>query len=149
MNIKDIILPNLTAFNAKEHLNKKKVLEEIGDLICHEDTAIKYPDVLEALQQREKIGSTAIGHGVAIPHARVPGLKNPLCAVLTLQYPINFCDQETALVDIIFCLVVPEDNNDEHVKMLALIAERLKEKTYRTTLRQATSNSELYAAITE
>lgn len=148
MDIKNILSPTLTACHIKNSDTKKLALQAICKLASEADESIRYTDMLDALQRREKLGSTAIGNGVAIPHARVPELSSPRCVLTTLNTPIDFdcIEDENNDVDIIFTLFVPEDAPQAHLELLSTIANHLKNKHYLDALRQATNNEELYNA---
>ncbi|WP_423063675.1 PTS sugar transporter subunit IIA [Candidiatus Paracoxiella cheracis] len=145
MELNTLIHPELTVYKQTD-LNKKKVLELISKLASEWDNDVKYQDILEALQKRERIGHTAIGHGVAIPHARIRGLKRPLCVIISLNNIINFAPKETAPVDLICGLLVPEEKAEEHVEILGALAEKLKDQSYCDKLRQSQTDEELYRA---
>ncbi len=145
MELNTLIHPELTVYKQTD-LNKKKVLELISKLASEWDNDVKYQDILEALQKRERIGHTAIGHGVAIPHARIRGLKQPLCVIISLSNPINFAPKESAPVDLVFGLLVPQKKAEEHVEILGSLAEKLKNESYSKQLRQSQTDEELYRA---
>ena len=147
IDLNTLLAPELTAYIDSAHFNKKKALEKISQLTNDWDDKIKYPDILEALQQREKIGHTAIGHGVAIPHARIPHLKNSIIVILSLKDSINFSLQETMMVDLVFGLLVPKNKNDEHLNILSALTEKISSKIYRDSLRHAKNQHELYYAV--
>lgn len=150
MDIDKILSPKLTCCHIKHSDTKKLVLQSISQLICDTDENVKYTDILESLQKREKLGSTAIGNGVAIPHARVLNLTEPKCALLTLETPIDFDSTEDndTHVDIIFSLFVPEDAPQAHLEILSTIAQKLKDQHYCESLRNAKTDNELYQAAT-
>jgi nitrogen PTS system EIIA component len=140
----NILSVDLTICNYNECSNKKQLLEQISHLAHHDNQGIKYQEVLSTLQRRERLGSTAIGHGVAIPHARIPNLERPICTLLTLNKAIEFDRADTVAVDLVFGLLVSENANNDHLKILASLVEKLKSKPYREKLRRATTNTELY-----
>ena len=149
MNLNTILSPNLVLSQMKNITTKKQVLETISSLINETDHDVKYQDILEALQHRERLGSTAIGYGAAIPHARVKNLKYPASIVLTLQHPIDFesteelCNQP---VDIVFSLLVPNDATQEELNILLEIESRLRNQQYRDKLRKAITHHKLFEA---
>lgn len=148
-NISKILSPELTVCHLSGDINKKQLLEKISVIVHEVDHSIRYQDVLSTLQQRERLGSTAIGHGVAIPHGRVATLEHPMCVLITLDQQIEFDTSETTPVDIVFALLVPEEADEEHLQILATLAEQLKSESYRQHLRAAKTNDELYhAAVT-
>ncbi|GAA75749.1 PTS system, nitrogen regulatory IIA component [Pseudoalteromonas sp. BSi20480] len=83
-----------------------------------------------ALLTREKLGSTGIGRGIAIPHGRMSGAQEPLALVLVSETPINFDAIDNRPVDIFVALIVPEGDNQQHLKTLATIADKLKIKNF-------------------
>ena len=149
MTLINYITPELTVCNDIHIHNKKQALEEISQLISKVNENIKTGDVLSALLQRERLGSTSIGYGIAIPHARVANLDEPLCTLMTLKNAIRFDADTKTAVDIVFGLVVPEEATEQHVKLLSELAEKLQDKSFRKRLRSAQSNAELYHILTE
>jgi len=104
---------------------------------------------LGALLTREKLGSTGIGRGIAIPHGRMSGAQEPLALVLVSETPINFDAIDNRPVDIFVALIVPEGDNQQHLKTLATIADKLKNKEFCKQLRCAKSDAELYQIIVD
>lgn len=149
-SLSKILSPELTACSVTGLTNKKQVLEKISQMIYEIDHAVKYQETLEILQQRERLGSTAIGHGVAIPHGRIPHLEYPLCVLISLNKAIEFDSSDAIAVDLIFALLVPTESDEEHLQILAALTNKLKSKNYREKLRAAKTNEALYnAAISE
>lgn len=148
MNLSDIMTPELSICQCDDH-TKTQVLKHISQLISDADDRIKYQEVLDALLQRERLGSTALGHGVAIPHARISNLTNSLCVTLTLKEAVFFDDDKTQAVDLVFGLLVPENADDTHLQALSTLAEQVKNKAYREKLRAAATHFELYKAATQ
>lgn len=105
-------------------------------------------DILDALITRERLGSTGLGHGVALPHSRVANLDSPIAAMITLNEGVDFEAADDQVVDLILALLVPEDCNDEHLKILAALAQRFNDGDLRKTLRRCESGDELFAALT-
>lgn len=112
---------------------KKRVLEKIVDLCSHDDNK---QDWFLALIEREKLGSTGLGHGVALPHARISGIDSPTACFIRLKTPVDFDSQDSQAVDLIFGLFVPEKSNETHLQILASIAERFNNETIRQSLRE-------------
>ena len=147
MLLESILTPTLMRSHIPDISTKKKVLEEISSIISEADDRIKFPDVIEALQKRERLGSTAIGYGVAIPHARIKNLKKAACVIITLENPVDFDSAEeihNQPVDLIFSLLVPEEATQEHLDLLSDIAIKLKDKSYRDALRAAETDDSLF-----
>lgn len=148
MKIETFIVPEFILCKAKNITTKKEALQKISDIISHADHRVRYKDILEALLQREKLGSTAIGKGAAIPHARVNNVKNPLCVAITLSSPIDFDAEDKKKVDLIFGLIVPENATEEHLEILSSLVTQLSNEQFREALRKAKNNDELYQALT-
>jgi PTS system nitrogen regulatory IIA component len=129
-----------------EVTSKKRLFEEIGFLF--ERTAkLSRSLVTDSLFARERLGSTGLGFGVAIPHGRIKGLKEPLVAVLQLKTPIGFDAADGAPVELVFALLVPENATQKHLDLLAEIAELLGDESKRETLKAAASIEALLAPI--
>ena len=146
ITLSKLIIPELTVYIETEDFNKKKSLDKISRLASDWDSEVKYQTILEALQKREKIGNTAVGHGIAIPHARIANLRKPLIVILSLANSINFSLHESIMVKLIVGLLVPKNNTDEHLEILAKLSEKLNDEQYRDLLHQATNSHELYHA---
>ncbi|MCY4044661.1 MAG: PTS sugar transporter subunit IIA [Cellvibrionales bacterium] len=128
--------------------SKKKTFEFIADfLLSLSDTPDVTPDqLIEKLNAREKLGSTGIGKGVAIPHCRCPDLDEPTGLLITLERPIDFDAPDDQKVDILFVLIVPEENNEQHLTLLTELAELLSSIEFRNNMRKARTAEELYFA---
>ncbi|TRW50446.1 PTS IIA-like nitrogen regulatory protein PtsN [Aliidiomarina halalkaliphila] len=143
MDLKDILSPDCTR-SAISESSKKKVLELISQLIAPKLAGVSKSDVFESLLQRERLGSTGIGLGIAIPHGRLENAGHPVAALITLKQPIDFDAIDNQPVDLIFALLVPKDNPEVHLKTLSAVAARLNDKECCRALRAATSDSDLH-----
>ena len=99
---------------------------------------LSYKTVFNALWRREQAASTAVGHGVALPHARVGGIDRPMLLLARTRQPIPFDALDGQPVSILLAIVIPEHANDDHLQILAFVAERLSRGTVRARLRSAT-----------
>ncbi|MGH1487453.1 MAG: PTS IIA-like nitrogen regulatory protein PtsN [Cellvibrionaceae bacterium] len=148
MDIASILSPECVLF--KNQCNsKKRILETIASHLCDENPVLDPGHVFSALIARERLGSTGIGHGIAIPHCRIKGCSKIIGVLVTLDNGIDFDAIDNEPVDIIFVLVVPEDENQDHLQTLAALAERFSDKERLNKIRQASSSQELYQTITE
>lgn len=143
MNITQFLTASNFATNV-DCVSKKSALENICLLATQGNSTIKQKDALNALIEREKLGSTAIGYGVALPHARIEGLDKPLAALIHLAHPINFDSPDDEPVDLLFGLLIPIEHTEEHLKILSKLAELFSVKSFREQLRQAKTNDDLY-----
>ena len=150
MILNTLITPELSLCHPNDIRSKKHVLELISKVASEANQRLRYKDILIALTERENIGSTAIGHGVAIPHAKIDGLANTLCILITLQNPIHFSEEEPyqETTDIIIGLLVPKEATEEHLNTLASLSEALRSPHFREQLRKAKTNDALFSAAT-
>ena len=116
--------------------SKKRVLELSSQLLAGPDTGLEQRDVFEALVAREKLGGTGIGWGVAIPHARLAGLRQLHAAFMVLSEPVGFDAIDGKPVDLVFAMAVPEDATDEHLRLLSSLARMFGQASFREALRQ-------------
>lgn len=147
--LNEALHPENTFCNDKQINCKKQVLERISKIAIAMQPNLNYVEVLQALIQREKLGSTALGHGVAIPHARIKTIEQPLVCLITLHNAIKFYDDEAIAIDIVFGILAPTNANEKQLGILADIAKRLQNKAYRDQLRAASSNEALFRAALE
>lgn len=131
----------------RQLVSKKRTLEKLAELLmdAFDDEELSDMNVLDALINRERLGSTGVGHGVALPHARMSGLKEPAAALMTLEEGLDFDAIDGHKVDLIVALLVPKDCNDDHLKILRNLALRFDNPNYRAALRNATTQKELFA----
>lgn len=111
--------------------------------------AIEPPAVLDALQAREALGSTGVGQGIALPHARLAGLDRFFGLFARLPRPIEFDAIDERPVDLIFLLLIPERAGNDHLAALAAISRRLRDPAVATRLRAAKTARDLYGLLTE
>ncbi|WP_229767437.1 PTS IIA-like nitrogen regulatory protein PtsN, partial [Vibrio cholerae] len=123
--------------------SKKRALEIISEIAALH-TGQNATELFECMLSREKMGSTGIGNGIAIPHARMSDSENAVAVLLQCEEPIEFDSIDNRPVDLLFALLVPEDQCKEHLKTLACMAERLNDKQILKQLRNAASDQELY-----
>lgn len=130
-------------------ISKKRVLELIAQHIAEAEESLEVGQVYAGLLERERLGSTALGTGVAVPHCRVEGLEKPLGCLITLASPIDYDAPDGGAVDLLFVLLVPPDAAQEHLDLLAEVAGRLSDPGYCEALRKASSATGLLqSAIT-
>ncbi|MBJ41045.1 MAG: PTS fructose transporter subunit IIA [Gammaproteobacteria bacterium] len=126
--------------------SKKNILENISHEMSNGNTKEK-DLIFEKLYEREKLGTTAFGNGIAIPHARIPDLKEPKVIIIKLLDAIHFEAIDGEKVDLIISLIVPDKKNDLHVKLLAKIAELLENKTFRLKIREAANVKDILSVV--
>jgi len=126
--------------------SKKNVLELISEIAASVSVANK-DIVFEKLYEREKLGTTAFGNGIAIPHARIDDLLEAKIIILKLETAIDFNSSDGEKVDLIISLLVPNNENDMHIKILSKIAEMLDDKVFREKIRNCSSKLEIKSVI--
>ena len=147
MNINDMLSDDAFLMNF-DGTSKKQVLEELSKL-AEIKLGINSRTLLENLTKREKLGSTAVGNGIAIPHANVATIDRPFVFVSTLVNGLDFNSTDDIPVDIIFLLVAPDDQGSEHLQALALISRLLRNKELTTKLRGCKSSESALAVISQ
>ncbi len=150
MKISDVLSPELTrcAFSGQ---SKKRIIEALSQLLSeHINGGNELSERLfDNFVAREKLGSTGLGTGVAIPHCRTSGVKKIHGCLLKLTHPVDFDAIDDQPVDLIFALVVPEEKNDEHLSTLARIASIMQNDDYRQKLRSCAEDATLFNTVLE
>ena len=146
MQLTDFLITDRIACNVNAH-SKKRALEELSKLISQDQTSIRATDIFDCLLSRERLGSTGIGYGVAIPHGRLKDSDHTTAALIQLNHGIDFDAIDNQPVDLLFALVVPDNATDEHLKILALLAAMFKEESTRALLREAKSPEDMLQLI--
>jgi PTS system nitrogen regulatory IIA component len=129
--------------------SKLDVLEELARVLASQHPSIPSDRLVEVLLEREKLGSTAIGEGIAIPHGKLPKLQNVIAAFGRSRGGIDFNSLDGGLTHLFFLLVAPEDSSGAHLKALARVSRLLRDKSFRERLLQAGDRPELYQTIRE
>ena len=147
MNINDMLSDDAFLMNF-DGTSKKQVLEELSKL-AEIKLGINSRTLLENLTKREKLGSTAVGNGIAIPHANVANIDRPFVFVSTLVNGLDFNSSDDLPVDIIFLLIAPDNKGSEHLQALALISRLLRNKELTTKLRGCKTAESALAVISQ
>jgi len=126
--------------------SKKRAFEELG-LLFENLQGIKRITVTDSLFARERLGSTGLGHGVAIPHGRIKGLKAPQAALLRLQSPIGFDAPDGEPVSLIISLLIPQNNAQQHLEILSDIAHILSDEAVREQIKTVGDAAALHALL--
>ena len=146
MNRLASILPQSQVLVAVDATSKKRAFEEAG-LLFESQHGLSRALITDSLFARERLGSTGLGHGVAIPHGRIKGLKSPMAAVVQLAQPIGFDAPDEQPVRLLIFLLVPEAATQKHLEILSEIAELLSDADLRDQLKNADSAEALHALI--
>ncbi len=126
-----------------------EVLTELSKVFLKSDIIVNYDEMVEVLLEREKLGSTGIGEGIAIPHGKLAGLDDIIVSFGRSKDGIDFDSMDGRPVHIFFLLMAPENSAGQHLKALAKISRMLKDSSFRTELMLAKSEDDLYRIIRE
>ncbi len=148
MEISEIVSPERVR-RGIEAASKKKALEMLSELVASDPAAPPTTTVFEALLARERLGSTGMGEGIALPHGRLAKLERAVGGFLRLEHGVDFDAIDQAPVDLIFGLLVPEHYTDEHLQILSSLAERFNDPALRDALRKADSDEDVHALLTK
>ncbi len=136
MNLISKILPAENVILDTESSSKKRVFERVG-ILLENNRQIARSHVFDSLFAREKLGSTGLGQGVAIPHGRIKGLRDAIAAFVKTQMPIPFDAPDGQPVNFIFVLLVPERATDLHLQLLGELAQMFSDKSFREQLQNS------------
>ncbi len=129
--------------------SKKRLLETLATLLSDGQGGALEGSLFDGLCARERLGSTGLGHGVAIPHGRVAGLGSAIGAFVRLAEPVDFGAPDGQPVDLVFALAVPEHFTHQHLVLLSELAERFSSEAFRDALRAAPDAAALLAVLRE
>lgn len=129
--------------------SKKKVLQNIAEIISNYAPELTADSVFDHLIAREKLGSTGFGDGVAIPHCRIALCQNVTGAFFRLSTPIEFDAVDRKPVDLVFVLLVPEEKNQDHLALLSQLAEKLSHQEIRQQLRHSKNPEDIHRLLSE
>ena len=138
MRLAEILTPNRVELDS-DATSKKRVLESASELLANNEEGLSPRAVFDCLIAREKLGSTGLGHGVAIPHGRLAGLHKTIGVFIKVPRGIDFDAPDNQPVDLVFALLVPEESTEEHLEVLSKIASYFNSKNSRDALRRETS----------
>ncbi len=147
MEIADLLSPDAVLSHLKA-TSKKQVLQELAHKAALL-TGLPERRIFETLTEREKLGSTGMGQGIAIPHGRVPGIQKMTGLFAQLDHPVDFDSMDDQPVDLVFLLLAPEGAGADHLKALARVSRLLRNQAMCEKLRAAPQAATLYALLTE
>ncbi|MBX9811779.1 MAG: PTS IIA-like nitrogen regulatory protein PtsN, partial [Burkholderiales bacterium] len=148
MNLIAKLLPLSNVMLDLDVSSKKRVFEQAG-LLFENNHSIARSQVFDSLFAREKLGSTGLGQGIAIPHGRIKGLKEAVGAIVRMKQPIPFDAPDGQNVNLIFVLLVPDRATDLHLQILSELAQMFSDKPFRERLLNAQNAAELHQLICE
>lgn len=148
MQLSDFLSPERILCNS-EASSKKRALELLSELLAADQENASATDIFESLISRERLGGTGIGYGVAIPHGRLKNCDHATAAFVQLKHAIDFDAIDKQPVDLLFALVVPEESNENHLKLLAMLAGMFNDDEFRQRARQCQSGQDLHQLLTD
>lgn len=143
IRIEDILTPERSLIDAPVS-SKKKLLEYLASFIAEQLSDSSADDIYERLLSRERLGSTGIGEGIAIPHCRLQQCDQAMGVLLRLVEPVDYDAIDRKPVDLVFALLVPEEATDQHLQILAMLARNFSEPAYCQALRKAPDVQQFY-----
>ena len=143
MNLSIILSPGRTLCDAPG-ISKKRTLENIAEFICKDIPSLNANELFESFIARERLGSTGLGHGIAIPHCRIKSCETIIGSLIKLDQAIDFDAIDGEPVDLLFVLLVPAEATDEHLKVLATLAQMFSDVDFCQQLRNANDDDSLY-----
>jgi nitrogen PTS system EIIA component len=146
MHVADILTPDLVIPNLRS-TTKADVLQELAQYLASKRPEIKAEQLVTVLLDRERLGTTAIGEGIAIPHGKLPGLKGVMAVFGRSLTGIDCHSLDGQPTKLFFLLVAPDESAGLHLKALARVSRLLKERTFRDRLLQEATGSNLYRVI--
>lgn len=129
--------------------SKKRVLQQMGDLLASSSPDLAADSIFERLLERERLGSTGLGHGVALPHARTPEVESATGAFIQLKSAVDFDAIDDRPVDLAFALLVPQEATEEHLQLLAKLAAMFSNELLCEHLRNASEPQAMLELVQE
>jgi PTS system nitrogen regulatory IIA component len=148
MQLTDLLVPERVSCD-NQASSKKRVLETLSEMIAQGQETLDKNEVFDSLLSRERLGSTGLGHGVAIPHGRLKESDKTIGAFIKLEEGIDYDAMDQQPVDLLFALLVPEHSTEEHLQLLAKLAEMFSDADVVKRLRKAHSSTALLDIVEE
>lgn len=147
MDISTILAPG--AVRIVSHLtSKKRLFQEIGEVVAGAH-GLNAAVAVDGIQERESLGPTGVGHGIALPHARLQELDKIVGVFLRLEKPLDYDSVDRLPVDLVFALFAPKDSGVDHLKALALVSRTMRDAGVVAKLRANSDPAKLHAILTE
>ena len=147
MKISDILSPKNILSNIQCN-SKKAAIELLAKNLADSNNGISQIEIIDCFIAREKLGSTGLGNGIAIPHGRLKYCKKTIAGFIQLNNGVNYETVDNIPVDLIFALIVPEESTNEHLQILAMLAKTLSTSKTINNLRKSKSSAETFSLLT-
>ena len=148
MNLSALLDARRISINATVS-SKKRVLEHAAELLSQAPDALNSQEIFASLIARERLGSTGLGNGIAVPHGRVKSSNRPVAALIRLANGIEFDAVDGAPVDLMFCLIIPESSPEAHLDILATLARMFSDNAFCARLRAVDDRHQAHALLTQ
>ena len=148
MHLDDLICEDCVLMDVRA-TSKKQIIQTLAEKIAKQLPGVDTRDIVTTAMERERLGTTGVGSGVALPHARIAGVETVTAAFARLDTPIDFDSVDERPVDLVVLLVAPENAGGLHLRALAKVARLLRREDVRARLRQAPSSEALHVILTE
>ncbi|HET7306733.1 MAG TPA: PTS sugar transporter subunit IIA [Gammaproteobacteria bacterium] len=148
MNFNQLIVPARVLANAKAD-SRKRALEVLSELLSKDQPDLSQAEVMQGLVSRERLGSTAIGGGIAVPHGRAAGIIQVIGALIRLNEPVDYGAEDNVPVDLMFAILVPLECTEAHAQLVSQVTLRLSDPEVRRHLREAKTSKALYACFAD
>ena len=147
MELSKLVMPGAVRV-VGQFTSKKRLFQELGE-IASQAYGLNAAIAIDGLQERESLGPTGVGNGIALPHARLIGLEKITGIFMRLEKPLDYESVDRQPVDLAFCLLAPKDSGVDHLKALALVSRTMRDAGICAKLRANTDPTKLYAILTE
>ncbi len=147
MELSSLLIPSAVRV-VGQFTSKKRLFQELGE-IAQSAWGIPADPAVDGLQERETLGPTGVGHGIAQPQARIEDLERNAGIIIRLEKPLDYDYVDRQPVDLIFCLLAPKDSGVDHLKALALVSRTMRDQAVVSKLRSNTDPAKLHAILIE
>lgn len=147
MNLAKLLTPGAVRVLG-QMTSKKRLFQELGE-VAAQAYGLNAAQAFDGLQERESLGPTGVGNGIALPHARLEGLTQIVGLFVRLEKPLEYDSVDRQPIDLAFCLLAPKDSGVDHLKALALVSRTMRDAAVCAKLRANTDPAKLYAILTE
>ncbi len=147
MELSNLLIPGAVRV-VGQFTSKKRLFQELGE-VAQQAYGISAELAVDGLQERETLGPTGVGHGIALPHARIQELERIAGIFIRLEKPLDYDSVDRQPVDLVFCLLAPKDSGVDHLKALALVSRTMRDASVVTKLRANTDPAKLHAILIE
>jgi len=148
MDISELISPERISCCAHEK-SKKRSLERASDLLASSTPNLTPEEIFNSLIERERLGSTGVGHGVALPHGRLHGREQAIAAFIKLETAVEYDSIDNEPVDLIYALLVPDHFTNEHLEIISQLANWFSDAEFRKQLRECETSEQIYQCLRE